>query len=290
MAVKPPSAMLLVQYPLFAANVRVLCDKSLFQSRGSTTLTSTFISIRDVYRLEGLVGVYRGAHLYVLHQVVRDGLRFLTERCFRFAERRVEAGGKPSIRRGEGQGDKAEAAETEVLWYRSRLAVKYTIDAVCYPVLLASTRFVILHNDPRNSWQHVCSWCQKEGALALFSGLFASLVSTALDEVMEWVLALCVDYCTTDSDMELADRFLLKASGSSVASIFTAPVNYVGVIQRCQSRAAGMLEPEPILDLVRSLPWRSTGWQVVLYGGILGLNVKLIQWKMQLQKEEEGAE
>merc|ERR1719444_647818 len=100
---------------------------------------------------------------------------------------------------------------------------------------------------------------------------------------MDWVLGWCVDHCSMDSDIDMADKVLLKASGSSVASIFTAPVNYIGVIQRCQSPSLGMLEPEPLVDLVRSLPWKGSMYQFFMFGGVLALNVKLIQLKVQLQ-------
>merc|ERR1711974_323123 len=105
----------------------------------------------------------------------------------------------------------------------------------------------------------------------------------------DFVLGRCIDRCAGSAaggQVDLADRLLLKASGTAVASIFTAHVNYVGVLQRCQSPAEGLLDPEPLPSLVRSLPWRLSAYQFVLYGGIMALNVKLVQWKLQLQAEE----
>jgi len=284
LAVAGPSPMMLLHYPLFAANVRILCHKDNWRNRGQSSLASTFLSIRTAFRQDGMLGVYRGGHLYLLHQVCKDVLRFIAEHGFRLVENKSSSSSRSG--RGGCGGEDQEAALAGRS-YRRRLATKYLIDAVCYPVLLASTRAVILRDDSRSSWQLCCSWCREEGALVLFSGLSASLLSTALDEIMDWVLGWCVDHCSMGSDIDMADKVLLKASGSSVASIFTAPVNYIGVIQRCQSHSMGMLEPEPISELVRSLPWKGSMWQFVMFGGVLALNVKLIQWKVQLQNEED---
>lgn len=302
LSVSYPSPMLLIHYPLIAANVRILCDKDASRSRGQSSLTTTFYALRSTYREEGVIGVYRGAHLHLLHQAARDTLRLLAERGIRFVERRLEDRGR---RQGGGAGATrdsggsavvlagGEGQEVEVVRqrraYRRRVAAKYLIDVVCYPLLLASTRMVILHGDPRNTWQQMCYWRQEEGALSLFSGLTASLLSTALDEVMDMVLAYCIEYCATGTDMELPDRLLLKASGSSVVSIFTAPVNYIGIIQRCQSRIPGLTPPEPLPELVWSLPWRGSLTQFLLFGGLMAVNVRLIQWKIQLQNEQDGA-
>merc|ERR1719350_929699 len=156
-----------------------------------------------------------------------------------------------------------------------------------YPVLLTSTRSVIFAHDPHTMWEHVCRWVREEGFLVLYNGLIASLLQTALDEIMDNVLAKCIDYCSAGNDIELTEKMLLKASGSSVVSSFTSLVNYIGVIQRCQSRLPGMLEPEPFPSLVRGLPWRSCGMQFMLYGGMMAVNVKLIQMKVQFREEEE---
>merc|ERR1712018_129184 len=106
------------------------------------------------------------------------------------------------------------------------------------------------------SWDRVCHWCKEDGVLSLFNGLTSSLVSSALDEIMDLVLAACIDRYSSGTKIDMADKLLMKASGSSVVSIFTAPINYVGVIQRCQSCIPGLLEPSPLWGTVRSLPWR----------------------------------
>merc|ERR1740129_1551725 len=114
----------------------------------------------------------RGAHLFGLHAVVRDFCRYITERALRKKE-----GDAPT-----GDGDAAQLQRRRR--FQRRLAAKYAIDALTYPILLASTRSVILHEDSRSTWQLMRSWCSEEGAFALFNGVAASLLSTALDEVM----------------------------------------------------------------------------------------------------------
>lgn len=296
LAVSYPSVTLLLQYPLIAANVRVFCDKDSFRSRGNSSLATGFVSINKVYKQEGVFGVYRGAHLYLMHQAVRDVLRMLAERTIRWVEgakedqdERQEA--KPSSGGGGGPPTSIERRfPLNRPGYRWRLAAKYLIDSMCYPIILASTRYVILYGEGRSTWDHMCQWRLEEGLISLFSGLAASLLSSALDEVMDNVLEYCIDYCASDSEIDLADKLLLKGSGSSVVSILTSPVNYIGIIQRCQSRITGLLDPQPLPELVCTLPWRGTLYQFVIFGGIMALNVRLVQWKIQLQREQDQRE
>jgi len=256
-----PSPMLFLQYPLFATNVKVLCEKDDGRMRKQSSLAGTFLSLRLVYRTEGLPGLYRGAPLYLLHQLARDGLRLLAGRC---------------LGRREGAGG-----------HRLRLAARYAIDVLCYPLLLASTRAIILRDDTESTWQRVCCWCAEEGVLSLFSGLTSSLLSTALDEIMDLVLEGCVERCATGTEVSATDKLMLKACSTSVASVLTAPANSVGVVQRCQSPLPGLVPPAPLWRTLRSLPWLSTFYQFLMFGGILGLNVKLIQLKLEMEEEPD---
>mmetsp|Transcript_41640 Transcript_41640/g.90794 ORF Transcript_41640/g.90794 Transcript_41640/m.90794 type:complete len:303 (-) Transcript_41640:53-961(-) len=278
LAVSWPSPMMLVHYPLFATNVKILCQRDAWRSRGQSSFATTIHALRLTYQIEGVIGLYRGAHIYLLHQATRDFLRFLADHGLGFFERRLPHRSGEAAAEGEDAVCVAKRSSR-----RLRTVTKYLIDAMCYPILLASTRGIILRYDPRNTWEHMCYWRREEGLLSLFHGLTASLLSTAFDEAMDMLLAFCIDRCAVGIEIDMADRLLLKASGSSVVSIFTAPINYVGVIQRCQSRLPGLLEPSPIWGTVVSLPWRGSLYQLIMFGGILALNVRLIQWKLELQ-------
>lgn len=60
---------------------------------------------------------------------------------------------------------------------------------------------------------------------------------------------------------------------------------------RCQSpQLPGFARPRPLLRIIRSLPWRGSLNQLLLFSGILGLNVRLIQWKIQLKEEDQELE
>lgn len=284
LAASYPSPLLLLNYPLVVANVKTLCDKSSQKSRASS-LAGTIRLLRETYRLEGAVGLYRGGHLYLFHQVLRDILKKLSEGCFTVVESRW--GLKPF-----GQVALQDSQDEEQLSCRkkqiiSRLAVKYSIDCICYPVLLASTRLVVLRDAQESFWEQLCHWCREEGLLSLFAGLTASIASTAIEEAMEMVLTASIEKSSNGSNIDMADKLVLKACGGSVVSVFTAPINYVGVIQRCQSCLPGLLEPKPLWPIFMGLPWRSSFNQLVLFGGILALNVKVIQLKLQLQAEED---
>eukprot|EP00405_Crypthecodinium_cohnii_P022341 CAMPEP_0206477280 /NCGR_PEP_ID=MMETSP0324_2-20121206/35262_1 /ASSEMBLY_ACC=CAM_ASM_000836 /TAXON_ID=2866 /ORGANISM="Crypthecodinium cohnii, Strain Seligo" /LENGTH=292 /DNA_ID=CAMNT_0053953161 /DNA_START=59 /DNA_END=935 /DNA_ORIENTATION=- len=235
LVVSYPSPFMFLSYPVFAANVRILCQKDSWRNRGSSSLATTFQFIQKTYAQEGVRGVYRGGLFYLLHTTLRV-----------FEGRSKN---EANIVTSNGAGNTSTSVSGDITMtkkgYRARLLTKYLIDAVCYPVLLVSTRFIIV-----------------------------------------WILAACIEYCSQGTDVELADKVLLKASGSSVVSVLTSPVNHLGVIQRCQSECRGLLEPEPISELLSSLPWKGTLYQVFLFGGVMALNVRLVQWKIILQQEE----
>eukprot|EP00930_Biecheleria_cincta_P057221 TRINITY_DN43196_c0_g1_i1.p1 TRINITY_DN43196_c0_g1~~TRINITY_DN43196_c0_g1_i1.p1 ORF type:complete len:322 (+),score=50.45 TRINITY_DN43196_c0_g1_i1:33-968(+) len=283
LAVSYPSPMMLFNYPLVVANVKVLCDKSGQKSKANS-LAGTIRLLRDTYNFEGVAGLYRGAHLYLFHQALRDILRKLSEGCFTLVESRLglKPFGQAALQDSQDRGE--EQLSSRKKRFISRLAAKYCIDCVCYPVLLASTRLVVLRDTQENSWERLCHWCREEGLLSLFAGLAASIASTAVEEAMEMILAGSLE---KNANIDMADKFVLKACGGSVVSVFTAPINYVGVIQRCQSCLPGLLEPKPLWPIIRGLPWRSSLNQLVLFSGVLALNVRVIQWKLQLQAEEE---
>mmetsp|Transcript_41691 Transcript_41691/g.116161 ORF Transcript_41691/g.116161 Transcript_41691/m.116161 type:complete len:321 (-) Transcript_41691:220-1182(-) len=303
LAVSYPSPVMLLQYPLLATNVRLLCEQDGWRVRKqSSSLATTFLALRLTYQTEGLAGLYRGADLYLLHQIARDALRLLADRCLRGQE--GLGGGSSGAAAPEGSdGSKGTASaaiqqsggepqEGGPFTYGGihrwlRLAAKYFIDAVCYPLLLASTRAVLLHDDARSIWRQLCLWSEAEGVLSLFGGLASSLASTALDEAADVLLDACIERCAAGSELGSVDRLMLKACSSSVASVLTAPFNYVGVIQRCQSRLPGLPSPSPLWGTVRSLPWMSSLYQLVMFGGILALNVKMIQLKLQLEDDPD---
>lgn len=136
--------------------------------------------------------------------------------------------------------------------------------------------------------QQMRLWSTDEGKFCIFNGLTTTLINTALDEVMEVALSACIETCAMGSQLELSDKLILKATALSVTSIFTAPVSYLGLIQRCQSdQTAGLLTPRPVFDILSCLPWRSSFYQLVLFSGLLALNVRLIQFKIEQQREDE---
>lgn len=292
LAVTYPGITTLLNYPLFVTNVKLLCENRVQKSKdgwspsnhqsSSSSIQATFRSLRHTFRSEGFRGLYCGAHLYVLHLSLKEGLRFLSDRGVRALKRHTASTA------GSGEGEEVDTSREDRWWWRLRMVVKYMIDAVCYPVILTATRGIVLRGSPQNIWQHVCTWKQEEGMLSLFSGLTSSLLSTACDEAMDMLLAVCIDRYAVGTNVDIADKLLLKASGSSVVSIFTSPINYVGVIQRCQSQLPGLLEPGPLLQVIWSLPWWSSFNQLLIFSGILALNVKVTQWKLELKAEEEA--
>lgn len=276
LAVACPSPLLLLNYPLVVSNVKVLNEK-IKGTRPKTSLAATIRLLRETYTSEGVLGLYKGGHIFLLHQAIRDGMRFVVDRGLRALERRL------GWKKWDAEDIEPKSKRRRFL---VRLALKYSIDSLCYPVLLVSTR-TIIKNDQETSWQSVCTWSREEGLLSLFAGLTASLISMAVEEAMEMILAYCIERHAKGNQLDVSDKLVLKACGSSVLSVFTSPVNHVGVIQRCQSRLPGLPEPRSVASIVRGLPWRGSFNQLLLFGGILTLNVRLIQWKLQMQAENE---
>lgn len=307
LAVEYPSPFFLLNYPLVLTNVKMLCEKERGKSRPSS-LTATWLSIQHAYKTEGVLGLYHGGHIYLLHQVCRGGLRWATDRCLAVLERRGLLGlGPPPLENAplappeaaaSAAAEKSSAEEArERLRYRVRTAAKYVIDAACYPILLTSTRGVVLRADPSGTWERVCFWCSREGAQSLFRGVTASLASAGCDEAMEVALSSCMDVCTSaaGAELEMTDRLMLGATAQSVLSFFTAPINMVGVIQRCQSSLIpGLPEPRDLWETVKDLPWRSFCYQLLVFSGVLALQIRLVQMKMEeglaVQDREEDRE
>jgi len=265
---------------------------------------ATISSMRLTYLTEGPAGLYRGGDLYLLHQVSRELLRLLSDRCFRVVEpglrRRWQAleDVKPADAAPEAVPEASSASSASEalaiakrcadrwLWW-SRTLTKYLIDVVAYPMLLASTRVIILRTDPQGIAERVRLWCREEGSLSVYNGLTCSLVSTAFDEIADFVLSTCIDRYGAGQDLELTEKVLLKASAASVVSVFTSPFNQIGIIQRCQSSIPGLIPLGPISRTLQNLPWKGSFFQLILFSGIFALHVKLLQLKLEVEADRD---
>lgn len=303
LAVRWPSGMLLVRYPFFAVNVRILCEEEWSSSRGSSSLATLITSLDLIYKTEGAQGLFRGGYLYVLHEVLSKGVfRYVADRCLRVAEtkeqdfllenaadREVHCSVQVRSRQSWRSWIARSFGPQSCQW--KRVFMKYAINALCYPILLASTRIIVLHcDDPRELVGHVNNWCREEGLLCLFKGLSCSLLSTALDEIMESVVisaGLERSAPEEGSVEELLNKFVLQDAVSSLVSICSAPVSHVGTIQRCQSPLPHLLAVESLSATVRSLPWKSFAQQLFMFPAGILMNVMLIQW---LQGEVDTTE
>lgn len=281
-----PSPLLLLQYPMFAINVKFFCDKDMVaRVKGQNSLTATFSALRWTYQAEGLLGVYRGAGLYFGHQALRDSLRLGTGKCFD----KVWPRKKPDEERNRLHGVVDPKRDNRGLYWL-RLAAKYAIEVISYPMLLASTRSIILKFDPFSTMQQFKLWSREEGQLSLFSGLTSQLLSTACDEAMDVALSACIE-THLGAEIALPEKMLLKTAAASVMSIFTSPISYVGTIQRCQSDSLpGLMEPRSVSTILSGLAWKQSFYQLILFSAILGLNVWLVQQNLQAQREEDDEE
>lgn len=181
--------------------------------------------------------------MFLLHQLTRDALRSLADRCI------------GSRREDESATDLDQ--QKHRLSYNLRMLTKYLIEAVCYPLLLVSSRVTIYHGDPQGTWPRIRYWCREEGIGSLFGGLTPHLFGSVFEEV----LSLGIDHCTRGFQLEPSDVILLKTSGVALGSVFTTPIHNVSVIQRCQSSIPGLVGIMPLRNIVRALPWKAAVMQ-----------------------------
>jgi len=256
----------------------------------SGSLVGTIKAVRLTYQTEGGVdGLYRGFPMFLAHSGLREMLRYVADRCWKVL------GFPYSSTATAGQERKAADTSTPAIQakeagtvYWMKFATKYLIDVACYPMLLTATRNIIMRKaDPRTMQKRVSQWVDADGSLSLFNGLTAHLVSMGLDDIMDAILSLCIDRCSDGTELELADKLLLKTCGSSVVSVFTGAINHVGVIQRCQSLLDELVVFCPLSKILVGLPWKGTFYQFVMFTGIFALNVKLISMKNEAQQEDD---
>jgi len=296
LAVSCPSLVTVLQYPFLASSIRILCEQDGRQQVKQASLSATITALWHAHRAEGLAGLYRGAPLYALHQAARDVLRLLAGRGLNRLRVGGSSGGEGNGGEGNGDGDGGGVKEAPVSGppprgvYCLRLAAKYLIDAACYPLLLASTRAVLLRDDAGSPWQRLRAWREAEGLRSLFGGLAASLACTALEEAADALLERCIERCCEGAGDEVGsvERLSLKVLGTQVASVLTAPLSCVGVVQRCQSALVpGLPAPRPLWSTVRSLPWLSSLWQLLGLGGVFALQLKMIGMKLEFEAYQE---
>mmetsp|Transcript_16737 Transcript_16737/g.45325 ORF Transcript_16737/g.45325 Transcript_16737/m.45325 type:complete len:311 (-) Transcript_16737:216-1148(-) len=278
--VVPPSPTLLLYYPLLAINVKILCEKEGWKKKASSSRWFVIIdALRLTYETEGLVGLYRGGHTYLLHHAVRECLKFAAGRCIDCVERLRGKLSEPSEFR--------EAQSTSQI-YGLRTVVKYAIDIVCYPLLLCSTREIILGTSPLKSLQVMRGWCSQEGTGSLFNGVSMTLLSSMVDQIMNEVVVVAVGWYMEGCPLDEFDKLLLNMCSFQVVSICTEPLSHVGVIQRCQSSLPGLLSFRPQWKILTGLPWKGSLCYFAFFAAILGLNVKTIRWKLdEMQNSEE---
>lgn len=262
---------MLLNYPLIAMNTRILCEKEWHAVRRKQSLMGTIRSLRLIYETEGLPGLFRGCHVFSLHELARNSMRYLVDRWL-----------IPRIRRDTI--DEAEQSLVANRWrHNARLLAKYAIEMMCYPILMASSRLIIFRGAPEGSWPRVRHWCREEGVGAFFFGIWPHMIGQVFEEAM----SLVVDYAVGSTGMEASDQMLLKVTSMAWGSVLLTPIQNVSVIQRCQSHLPGLAEPCPVTDILKNLPLKSACIQFIMFGGILALNFKIIQWKVEVQRNEE---
>ena len=235
----PPSYALLMTYPLFNANARMLFFREMMKqgkalSSNSVALSlpksvgllTSFDVIRQVNGREGLSGIYRGLPLYICHGLGKDGLKLLLEEKF--------------CKQGDRNWRKDK---TEV---RKRLALKYVAEFATFPLLYIASRQAVMRfgensNDSGGGVIGDLVGCVKSayeagggglnGVLVFWTGSVAHLCAAAVEDVC----AAVVDYGMRkhfDRGLQATDKIIMRCSCTALASVFTTPFINVSVVRR----------------------------------------------------------
>lgn len=272
-----PSLALAYQYPLLSTNVRLLTGQFGLLFKGQSSAVMTYNAIKYTCKNDGIPGLYRAADLYLMYQTGRELFRYVAGRGFQKFHGQI---------RSLVSGPKVtnEVIERRIYW--TRMGTKYFIDLIMFPVLLTCTRSIILE-DSMSTLQRVGYWCRNDGVPSMFNGVTCSLTASMLEEIMDYQSSNVLQQIAFGAELDMADKLVIRSAASSVVSIFTAPINFVGVVRMCQSTLPGFLEFTPLRETIKNLPWQSSFIQLLVVSLLLVLNIKLTQLKLEQKRRME---
>ncbi|KAF4698431.1 hypothetical protein FOZ62_027403 [Perkinsus olseni] len=258
-----PSPTLLLTYPMFMANARLLVykDPQLLALRKAEKIRMPLVlhKMKDIKYVYGVGALFRGV------DVLREsgalmGLSSL--RCSRCAKVIL----------------KYPVTGLEVS-PRKKTAYRYAVEFVTYPLLLATARIAVYGQDPIldcGLQQCFKETVKYDGVGGLWSGVIPYMISLSYEEFTQWVMSLLR---SRHPKLDKTDELVLRACLVGHGAVLTTPFLSMSTILRCQSENPNLPDPQPLMDVVSNLPWKSTMIQLTLISALCALNYALIEDK-----------
>ncbi|KAF4660111.1 hypothetical protein FOZ61_004249 [Perkinsus olseni] len=246
-----PSPTLLLTYPMFMANARLLVykDPQLLALRKAEKIRMPLVlhKMKDIKHVYGVGALFRGVDVNILHSCAKVILKY-------------------------------PATGLEVS-SRKKTAYRYAVEFVTYPLLLATARIAVYGQDPIldcGLQQCFKETVKYDGVGGLWSGVIPYMISLSYEEFSQWVMSLLR---SRHPKLDKTDELVLRACLVGHGAVLTTPFLSMSTILRCQSENPNLPDPQPLMDVVSNLPWKSTMIQLTLISALCALNYALIEDK-----------
>ncbi|KAF4750745.1 hypothetical protein FOZ62_023221 [Perkinsus olseni] len=246
-----PSPTLLLTYPMFMANARLLVykDPQLLALRKAEKIRMPLVlhKMKDIKYVYGVGALFRGVDVNILHSCAKVILKY-------------------------------PATGLEVS-PRKKTAYRYVVEFVTYPLLLATARIAVYGQDPIldcGLQQCFKETVKYDGVGGLWSGVIPYMISLSYEEFSQWVMSLLR---SRHPKLDKTDELVLRACLVGHGAVLTTPFLSMSTILRCQSENPNLPDPQPLMDVVSNLPWKSTMIQLTLISALCALNYALIEDK-----------
>ncbi|EER19981.1 hypothetical protein Pmar_PMAR006878 [Perkinsus marinus ATCC 50983] len=239
-----PSPTLLLTYPMFMANARLLVYKEpeLMAMRKVQKIRMPLVlhKMKDIKHVYGVGALYRGVDVNILHSCAKVILRY------------------PVAGREVSQ--------------QKKTAYRYAVEFITYPLLLATARIAVYGQDPIldcGLQQCLKETVEYDGVGGLWSGVIPYIISLSYEEFSQWVMS-CLQ--SRHPHLDKTDELVMRACLVGHGAVLTTPFLSVSTILRCQSANPNLPDPQPLMDIISNLPWKSTMIQLSLISALCALN------------------
>eukprot|EP00400_MALV-I_sp_L67-5_P001129 gene1129-665_t len=267
-----PNYMLLVSYPLFNSNARILFTKQMNRQGMGTGiilpkkvgLFTNLSVLNQITAKESIFAAYLGLPLYVCHGFAKDKTKAL---CAKYLCK-----DDPDFK-------------TDQKMRQKRLALKYASELAAFPILYVATRQIVSNVtfNPLNDLMNTINEAYVYGGLAAFwSGAFPHVMSVMVEDAMSTGLEMTMDKRYPDG-LDSNDKFILKMSFSVLISCFTAPFVTLSVSRRVAGGGPSFPDAAPLTHSFGDMSLTGFLFQVALFSALFGVNMSLIDAKQHVE-------
>ncbi|KAF4703135.1 hypothetical protein FOZ63_000420 [Perkinsus olseni] len=214
-----PSPTLLLTYPMFMANARLLVykDPQLLALRKAEKIRMPLVlhKMKDIKYVYGVGALFRGVDVNILHSCAKVILKY-------------------------------PATGLEVS-PRKKTAYRYAVEFATYPLLLATARIAVYGQDPIldcGLQQCFKETVKYDGVGGLWSGVIPYMISLSYEEFSQWVMSLLR---SRHPKLDKTDELVLRACLVGHGAVLTTPFLSMSTILRCQSENPNLPDPQPLM-------------------------------------------